>query len=1595
MAAGRKRVATLVAVGTCLGLHVATGHPQPVRASVPTPGIITTYAGGGLGSGPAATIPQIPMSLAITGAQLYVSDYRNMVRVLDTGTGWMTPVAGNRTYGTSGDGGPATSAAISRPSGVAVDSVGNLYITTFDGRVRKVTPAGIITTFAGGGSGPLGDGGPAASAYLQDPSGVATDAAGNVFIADTSNHRIRKVAPTGIITTVAGTGYGGWFGDDGGPSTAARLNAPRDVWADAVGNIWIADTANGRIRMVDHTTGVITTVAGGGATACSEPCPATSQQLSYPVGIWVNSAGDYWIAESGGHRVRRVDHVTGFITTVAGTGVNGFGGDGGAATSALMESPNKAIADSSGNLYITDAGFNQRLRKVDFASGKISTVAGGIGCGGFGDGGQATLAMMCNPVAAAVDGAGNLSIADGDRVRQVSGYSGVITTVAGGGGSGGCVEPCPATSAILKYPTGLAATASGDLYIADLYTVHKVSGGTMTLFAGNGTAGYSGDNGPATSAQLSNPLSVAVDSAGNVFIGDYANNAIRRVDHTTGVITTVTTIPHPTSIAVDSAGNLYFVSRPNASTGQGVYEWVQSSGVVVYLSSYWTENVAVGPGDQVVFSVPSSNYVTGSATVFMLTKNGPLALAGNGSGGFSGDGGLATSAQLYDPFALAFDSAGDFFITSRNDGHVRRVQAYTAPTPPRAVQAVPGDNSANVQWVAPASNGGLPVVGYTVTPYAGATAGTPIVISGPSTSYAMTGISNSTSYTFTVRATNAWGTSGDSPPSNAVTPGRLFPGYITTQAGAVGAGAATSIGQQPVALAIGPVDGVNTHLYVGDWANSVVRDVVVNSGQEGVLAGVAAQGYAGDGGPATGALLDAAGAVAYCDGGNTFIADTYNYVIRKVDARGVITTVAGTGFRGFNGDGVGTSVKIGAVFGLTCQGDSVLISDTSNGRIRQLYTNGQLITRWYGFRAPTGIVVDPQGVIYVADTARGLVWRLAYTEPRITLMAGGGAGCPPDPQQCFGYDSKLNSPIGLALDSQGRLYIADTLNHKIRMVIGGFIYPVAGDGIAGFKGDGGQAQNAELNEPNDIVLSPGGDALFVADSGNRRIRKIANPATNPQISTIAGNGTNGWSGDGGPATSAQLANPYAVAVDAAGNEYIADNQNDLIRKIDVNGAITTVAGNRTNGFSGDGGPATGAALNDPRGVAVDAGGSIYISDMGNQRIRKVDSAGVITTIAGTGVAGFSGDSGAATAAMINAPRGLAVDASGAVYFADTANHRVRKVAGGIISTVAGTGSAGFAGDGSQATAAQLSRPRGLAINAAGDVFISDSGNNRIRLVKNATGIITTFAGNGVAGSLGDGYAATSANLNLPFGLALDGTGNLYIADQMNHRVRLVDTNGIISTAIGSCSLNAGFSGDWGPASIAQVDYPYGVAVGPNGNVLVADTASNRIRRAIGLVGMRGATCQAPASPEAGPRDASASGGAGSPPRTPEMGGSSRLPRTGVSAATTGPVLPPSRVGAQPPPAASKPPTAQAPAAVPTSNAGPVAPPAATPEGGSSLTKPSRTAVDAAVSPRILNEPPLYVALLVPIALLPLAALWWHRRRRHDRRLTTGERQPRR
>lgn len=638
---------------------------------------ISTLAGGGLPNNVPATSAALGGvgGIAVDAASnvYFISGdlSGDAVFRLDSQTRILSVVAGNGTAGSGGDNGPAISAQFHQPSGIALDSAGNLYIADAqNNRIRKVSNGLIVTVAGNGTSGFSGDGGPATSAELNLPTGIAVDASGSLFIADAG--RIRKVS-NGIITTVAG---GGTTLGDGGPATSAQLSA-RSIAVDFAGNLYIAGYDN-RVRKVSN--GVIVTVAGDGTPGFSgDNGPAATAQLNGPSFVAVDSAANLYIADAGNGRIREVSN--GVITTVAGGGAAPLGTDGPAISIQFAYIFGVAL-DRSGNLYLTDDGPTYYSRVCKISSGTVSTIAGNGSFSFSGDNGPATSARLYMPQGVAVDSAGTVYIADtvNSRVRKVS--NGVITTVAGGGtalGDGG-----PASGARLSFPQGVAVDTGGNLYIADTGSdrIRKVSNGVITTVAGNGTQGFGGDNGPALNAQLSHPSSVALDVAGNLYIADNMNNRIRKVSN--GIITTVA----GGGAAVPGDGGL----ATNASLA------LESEGV--------SSGVAVDSGGNLYVADTGNNRIRKISNGIIST------LVGIGTQGFSGDNGPGSSAQLNQPSGIAFDSTGSLYIADTFNVRIRRVANDTITTiAGNGAQGLAGDGGPATSALLNYPGGGIAVDG--------------------------------------------------------------------------------------------------------------------------------------------------------------------------------------------------------------------------------------------------------------------------------------------------------------------------------------------------------------------------------------------------------------------------------------------------------------------------------------------------------------------------------------------------------------------------------------------------------------------------------------------------------------------------------------------------------------------------------------------------------------------------------------------------------------------------------------------------------------------------------------------------------------------
>ena len=676
--------------------------------------IVTTFAGAAHtfnGDGKPA------LNAALSGFQQLHTDNTGKIIFADTSNqvvsrlnsdGTLTVLAGNGIDGFSGEGGPARSASLSFPSDAVMDKAGNLYIyDSGNFRIRIVTPGGVISTYAGTGvQGYSGDGGPAMQAQIQLDGKMAIDATGTLYFTDGIDSVIRRITTDGIISTYAGNGQTATTPNNGndGPATKASLGLVAGALAlDGAGNLYVAEDYTSQIRKISPK-GIITAFAGSG-TAGFMDGPALTAEFDIPYGIALDAAGDLYVADVSNGVVRKVS--AGVVSTVAGTPVFGFSGDGGPALLATFRFPEGVSVGGDGNLYIEDIG-NFRIREV-YADGTIQSVAGDGQFESTPDGTPAANATLLGPNFLSFDPSGQLLIADtGDYTVKRINLDGRIQTIAGSGiqGYGQGYEAAfggPATQSLLGSPRQAVADALGNIYVSDDYAgvIYIITpDGDLNLFAGQvGVYQFGGDNIPATSSSFVDPQGLAVDQSGNLYISDPLDNRIRMVS-TSGIITTFAgngtagfsgdggpasqaMLYYPQGIAFDTKGDLIIADR-----GNNRLRMVSPNGIITTIAGNGT-SASTGNGGQATAASVKDPYIVATdsdgnifliestaETVRRISPTGIISLvAGNGQIGFGGDGGPAVQASFGDADGLAVDSSGNLYISDFNNNRVRVVLA--------------------------------------------------------------------------------------------------------------------------------------------------------------------------------------------------------------------------------------------------------------------------------------------------------------------------------------------------------------------------------------------------------------------------------------------------------------------------------------------------------------------------------------------------------------------------------------------------------------------------------------------------------------------------------------------------------------------------------------------------------------------------------------------------------------------------------------------------------------------------------------------------------------------------------------------------------
>ncbi len=1164
--------------------------------------------------------------------------------------------------------GKGTGAQFYDPRGMALAPSGVLFLAdTFNHRIRRVKADGTSDTFTGTGTAGFLDGN-ASVARFQQPADIAIGKDSTFFVADRFNHRIRSIAVDGTVGTVAGQSTAGFLD---GVAGAARFNNPEGVAVDAAGNIIVADRGNHRIRRIDANTAAVITLAGDGSAAFADGGVA-SARFNNPSDVFLLANGDVLVADTSNHRIRLIQGDK--VSTVAGSGTGAL--KDGAVADAQFNSPASLVADAAGRIYVADAG-NHSVRLIE--GGQVSTVLGN-GQSGFKDGAGA-LAQLSKPAGLLLDKSGQLYVADAGnhRIRAAKAGQKVCND-----GNPCTKDSCDKQTVASIFDTRQAGDACDDGSACTVGDVCDVLGQCK------GQGKSCDDNSPCT------------DDACDPVTGDCVYKSLNKACDDGDACT-------KGDVCVGGA----CVSGPGAIdtlAGSGSASFLDGKGTTARF--YYPEDVAIDAAGNAYIADTYNHRIR------KITKDGTVTtLAGSGSASYLD--GPATTARFYYPAGVAVDSKGTVYVADRSNHRIRMVAADGTTT------TLAGNGSATYQD---------------------------------------------------------------------------------------GKGTAAKF-NSPNGVDVDP----NGNVYVADTGNQRIRKIDKNSVVT-TVAGQASSGWVD--GPAANARFSNPYDVVFGTKGEIFVADYSNHRIRVITPAGDVTTLAGNGTSGTT-DGIGAQATFSSPCGMTLDANGNLVVVTRSGhRMRRVTPAGEVATiagsAGAGYKdgaagaaqmnAPSGVALAPDGVMLVTDRSNHRVRRMASTKTIcvdnlpctadscdkqsgqcafVTIAAGGGCS---DGDGC----TTGETCDGKGGCSGGQKKTCDDKN------------PCTVDSCNAFSGEC-------VFAPTEGLCS---DGLFC--TVNDRCSNGSCVGDGREVSTLAGQASAGL-GDGKGA-SAKFNNPRGLAVDLQGNVWVADYGTHAVRRITSKGVVSTVAGGLGSGFA-DGSGST-ARFTYPTDVANDGKGGVYVADRSNQRIRHITAGGLVTTFAGNGSATYK--DGVGTAASFSSPEGIAYDAaSSTVYVADTYNHRVRKIdKNATVKVFAGNGSATYK-DG-VGTGASFYYPRGIAVDGKGRVWIADSYNHRVRRIE-ANGTVTTMAGSTLGFAEGKGVVA---RFNYPYGIAITPDGTAWVADRSNYRIRAVTDDGTVTTVAG---LGTGGFKD-ADALDAQFNLPQGIAIDASFNVFVGDSSNHRIRK---------------------------------------------------------------------------------------------------------------------------------------------------------------------
>ncbi len=1366
----------------------------------------------------------------------------------------------------------------------------------------------IVSTLAGEGSAGSDDG-VTSTASFNSVDGIAIDASGNIIVADGNNHRIRKISPEGIVSTIAGGGRIGVLGGDfaDGASATARFSSPRNVAIDASGNIIVADGNNRRIRSISPE-GIVSTIAGSGSRDFADGASATAK-FDFPSGIAIDASGNIIITDGGNNRIRSISS-DGTVTTIAGSGDDGFA-DGASAT-AKFDFPTGIAIDASGNIIVADFS-NHRIRSIS-TDGTVTTIAGSGG--GFVDGASAT-AKFSLPRDVAIDASGNIIVVDSNNhsIRNIS-PEGIVSTIAGNGQAGG--NDGPSSQDKFSFPSNVAIDASGNIIITSGNRIRKINRNSFTV------AGIAGcdDIGVHSLALIVSDGELQSSQSFDIAVVDDISCDVAPTDLRLSVTTIVEGIAANSVIATISA---------TASNALGPFEFSIVDGRDSASFSIINDNQLVIDHSPSVETQSNYEIIIGvSDNLHLATKSFKIMVVGIESVPvFTSE--PITAIKVNSPYQYslrASDAEGGRFVFDAASGTV-----------------LPSWLDINTDIV--------------VTTIAGSSRGFANGASATAKFFEPRGV-----------VIDALGNIIVADRDNNRIRSISTEGTVTTiaggSAGFVDGASATAKFRRPQGVAI----DTSGNIIVADEENHRIRKIAPN-GMVTTIAGGGSTGSFGgafaDGASAT-ARFSFPADVAIDAAGNIIVADHGNNRIRGISTDGIVFTIAGR-FNGF-ADGIRDEASFDFPRGVDIDAaGNIIVTDSSNSSIRSISPEGRVRTiagredrglvNGIGtaarFTLPDRAAIDSFGNIIVADALNHRIRNVATNRAVTTIAGSGPIGLTASNfADGAGTTARFNEPRGVAIDASGNIIIADALNDRIRkidrtkvMLAGtpscddidihslelmvsdsmltnsqSFNVIVADDGscdaaptnlalstitvvedilansvIATISADdndnpeslsfsvvgGRDGASFSVSATNQLVIDHSPDfntqkiyeiIISASDTIHTATKNfeisvisiagvpifISNPVTSTRVSspyrysldiidinstglvlspatgttlpdwltidiivtTLAGDGVE--DGDDGATNTASFNFPAAAVIDDSGNIIISDSFNHRIRSIGLDGVVRTIAGGGGLGLAGgdfvDGASAT-ARFNFPTAVAIDASGSIIVADRDNNRIRSISMEGTVTTIAGGSPSFVDGSS---TIARFSSPSDIAIDALGNIIVADTDNHRIRSIStGGIVSTIAGS-DFGFA-DGASATA-MFFQPRGVAIDALGNILVADSSSHRVRSIS-SDGTVTTIAGaptGSITGDFMDG-ATSTARFNNPFGIAVDSRGNIIIADSDNHRIRSISTDGIVRTIAGGSEDFAD-----GIGAVARFNFPTGVVIDSRGNIIVADNLNHRMRK---------------------------------------------------------------------------------------------------------------------------------------------------------------------